>query len=214
MYGLLTKPQCCPTSNGASAAILASEDFVKRHGLESQAIEIMAMEMKSDGPTSFDSDSTIRLVGFDMSKAAADAAYASSGVKPTDIQVIELHDCFSTNELITYEALGLAEVGQGHHLVERKDNTYGGRWVINPSGGLLGKGHPLGATGLAQCTELCWQLRNKSGPRQVPGAKIVLQHNIGKQCLLSVDFQSSIKTRIDWFTLYSRTGRGSHGGHL
>jgi acetyl-CoA acetyltransferase len=114
-----------------------------------------------------------------MSKKAADRAYEEAGVGAEDVDVIELHDCFSANELITYEALGLAEEGEGHKLVEAEDTTYGGRWVVNPSGGLISKGHPLGATGLAQCSELTWQLRGTADKRQVDGAKVGLQHNIG-----------------------------------
>ncbi|XP_059945802.1 sterol carrier protein 2 isoform X3 [Mesoplodon densirostris] len=168
-----------PTSDGAAAAILASEAFVQKHGLKSKAVEILAQEMVTDMPSSFEEKSIIKMVGFDMSKEAARKCYEKSGLRPSDIDVIELHDCFSTNELLTYEALGLCPEGQGGKLVDRGDNTYGGKWVINPSGGLISKGHPLGATGLAQCAELCWQLRGEAGKRQVPGAKIALQHNLG-----------------------------------
>lgn len=182
LYEQLTKPQCCPTSNGAAAVILASERFVREHRLEANAIEVLAMQMKSDQPNTFEPDVSMRqLVGYEMSKKAADAAYAESGLNPDHVQVIELHDCFAPNELITYEALGLVGEGKGHELVDRGDNTYGGKWVVNPSGGLLGKGHPLGATGVAQCVELSWQLRGEAGARQVPNAKIGLQHNIGMQ---------------------------------
>jgi acetyl-CoA acetyltransferase len=114
-----------------------------------------------------------------MSKQAALRAYDEAGVGPQDVQVIELHDCFSANELITYEALGLCGEGEGHKLVEAQDTTYGGRWVVNPSGGLISKGHPLGATGLAQCSELTWQLRGEADKRQVDGVEVALQHNIG-----------------------------------
>ncbi|XP_066863595.1 sterol carrier protein 2 isoform X3 [Kogia breviceps] len=168
-----------PTSDGAAAAILASEAFVQKHGLKSKAVEILAQEMVTDMPSSFEEKSIIKMVGFDMSKEAARKCYEKSGLRPSDIDVIELHDCFSTNELLTYEALGLCPEGQGGKLVDRGDNTYGGKWVINPSGGLISKGHPLGATGLAQCAELCWQLRGEAGKRQVPGAKVALQHNLG-----------------------------------
>jgi acetyl-CoA acetyltransferase len=129
--------------------------------------------------STFDEGSCIKIVGYDMSKEAANRAYAEAGVGPEDVDVIELHDCFSANELITYEALGLAEEGKGHELVDAEDTTYGGRWVVNPSGGLISKGHPLGATGLAQCSELTWQLRGQADKRQVDGAKVALQHNIG-----------------------------------
>uniref|UniRef100_A0A1D5RDT5 Sterol carrier protein 2 n=1 Tax=Macaca mulatta TaxID=9544 RepID=A0A1D5RDT5_MACMU len=165
--------------DGAAAAILASEAFVQKYGLQSKAVEILAQEMMTDLPSSFEEKSVIKMVGFDMSKEAARKCYEKSGLTPNDIDVIELHDCFSTNELLTYEALGLCPEGQGATLVDRGDNTYGGKWVINPSGGLISKGHPLGATGLAQCAELCWQLRGEAGKRQVPGAKVALQHNLG-----------------------------------
>lgn len=137
------------------------------------------MEMATDLPSTFDQKSAIKLVGFDMSKQAADLAYKKANISAKDVQVIELHDCFSANELITYEALGLCPIGKAGELIDSNDNTYGGRYVINPSGGLLSKGHPLGATGLAQCCELSWQLRNQAGNRQVTGAKVALQHNIG-----------------------------------
>ncbi|CAK6441139.1 unnamed protein product [Pipistrellus nathusii] len=179
VFDFLTVLQCCPTSDGAAAAILASEEFVQKYGLQSKAVEILAQEMMTDLPSSFEENSVIKMVGFDMSKEAARKCYEKSGLRPSDIDVIELHDCFSTNELITYEALGLCPEGQGGKLVDRGDNTYGGKWVINPSGGLISKGHPLGATGLAQCAELCWQLRGEAGKRQVPGAKVALQHNLG-----------------------------------
>jgi sterol carrier protein 2 len=122
----------------------------------------------------------IKIVGYDMSKKAAELAYEEAQVGPGDVQVIELHDCFSANELITYEALGLAAEGEGHKLVESEATTYGGSGpVVNPSGGLISKGHPLGATGLAQCSELTWQLRGQADKRQVDGVKVALQHNIG-----------------------------------
>lgn len=179
VYEPLTKLQCCPTSDGAAAAIVASESFVKAHKLESQAVEIIGMEMSTDLPSTFKENSCIKMIGFDMTKNAATKLFEKAQLKPSDVDVVELHDCFSTNELITYEALGLCDVGKGKDLVDSGNNTYGGKYVINPSGGLISKGHPLGATGIAQCAELCWHLRNKAGDRQVPNAKLALQHNIG-----------------------------------
>ncbi|KAI2517152.1 sterol carrier protein 2 [Homo sapiens] len=152
VFDFLTILQCCPTSDGAAAAILASEAFVQKYGLQSKAVEILAQEMMTDLPSSFEEKSIIKMVGFDMSKEAARKCYEKSGLTPNDIDVIELHDCFSTNELLTYEALGLCPEGQGATLVDRGDNTYGGKWVINPSGGLISKGHPLGATGGHSCS--------------------------------------------------------------
>ena len=179
VYDPLTKLQCCPTSDGSGAAILASEDFVKQHGLQAQAVEIAGMAMATDLPSTFDEKSDIKLVGFDMSRQAARKAYEQAGIGPENVQVVELHDCFSANELITYEALGLAPEGKGGQLVLDGATTYGGRWVVNPSGGLISKGHPLGATGLAQCAELNWQLRGLAEKRQVEGAQAAIQHNIG-----------------------------------
>jgi len=176
----LTKLQCSPTSDGSAAAIVASERFVDEHGLWDRAIEIAGQSMVTDLSSTFADDTDcIKIVGADMSREAARQAYEEAEVSAEDVDVIELHDCFSANELITYEALGLAAEGEGHKLVENEDTTYGGRWVVNPSGGLISKGHPLGATGLAQCSELTWQLRGQADKRQVDGAKVALQHNIG-----------------------------------
>ena len=177
----LTKLQCSPTSDGAAAAVVASERFVEEHDLWEQAVEIAGQSMVTDLQSSFDEDTDcIRIVGYDMSRLAAERAYEEAEVAPEEVQVIELHDCFSANELITYEALGLAPEGEGHKLVEAQATTYGGEGpVVNPSGGLISKGHPLGATGLAQCSELSWQLRGEAGERQVEGVRNALQHNIG-----------------------------------
>lgn len=179
IYGPLTKLQCSPTSDGAGAAILASESFVDRHGLAHQAVELVGQTMVTDLTSTFEDKSAITLVGSDMTRTAAAIVYEQAGIGPDDVDVIELHDCFSTNELLTYEALGLCAEGDGGKLIDNDETTYGGRWVVNPSGGLISKGHPLGATGLAQCAELTWQLRGTADERQVHGAKVALQHNIG-----------------------------------
>jgi sterol carrier protein 2 len=179
IFGPLTKLQCCPTSDGSAAAIVASEDFVQKHGLESQAVEILGMAMTTDMASSFEEKSMMKMVGADMTRKAAEKVFEQSGLGPEDLDVVELHDCFSTNEMITYEGLGLCAEGKGGEFVDSGANTYGGRVVVNPSGGLISKGHPLGATGLAQCAELCWQLRGLAEDRQVEGAKAALQHNLG-----------------------------------
>ncbi len=179
VYEPLTKLQCCPTSDGAGAAILASEAFVRKHGLEARAVEILGMAMTTDFPSSFEEKSDIKLVGSEMTHSAAEKVYRQSGFGPENVDVVELHDCFSCNELISYEALGLCPEGKGGEFVDSGANTYGGRVVVNPSGGLISKGHPLGATGLAQCAELNWQLRGEAEARQVEGARIALQHNLG-----------------------------------
>ncbi len=177
----LTKLQCSPTSDGSAAAVIASERFVDENDLWDKAIEIAGQSMVTDLSDVFADDTDcIRIVGAGMSKKAADEAYAEAGSDASEIDVCELHDCFSANELITYEALGFADEGEGHKLVEAEATTYGGDGpVVNPSGGLISKGHPLGATGLAQCSELTWQLRGDADARQVDGAKTALQHNIG-----------------------------------
>ncbi|KXX61288.1 lipid-transfer protein [Rhodococcus sp. LB1] len=179
IYGPLTKLQCSPTSDGAGAVVVVSEEFADKHDLAGQAVEIVGQSMVTDLPSTFEDRSAISLVGADMTRTAAARVYEQAGIGPDDIDVIELHDCFSTNELLTYEALGLCGEGEGGKLVDNDDTTYGGRWVVNPSGGLISKGHPLGATGLAQCSELTWQLRGTADKRQVDGAAVALQHNIG-----------------------------------
>ena len=158
---------CSPTSDGSAAAILASERFVEKHGLSDQAVEITGQAMVTDVPGTFESRSAISSSAAGMSKLAAQKVYDQAGIGPDDVDVIELHDCFATNELLTYEALQLCGEGEGGKLIDNDDTTYGGRWVVNPSGGLISKGHPLGATGLAQCSELTWQLRGKADKRQV-----------------------------------------------
>jgi len=178
IYGVLTRLQCCPPTCGAAAAVLVSESFAKKHGLRTD-VAILGQAMSTDFSSTFDTGSMIKAVGFDMSRAAADSVYAQAGIGPQDIDVCELHDCFTANEVISYEALGFAPEGGAEKFILDGDNTYGGAVVCNPSGGLLAKGHPLGATGLAQCAELVEQLRGQCGPRQVPDARLALQHNIG-----------------------------------
>jgi sterol carrier protein 2 len=178
VFDPLTKLQCCPTSDGSGAAIVASEAFVDSHGLRGQAVEILGMNMTTDFKSSF-SGSMIQMVGSDMTKAGANKLYESTGFGPENVDVVELHDCFSANELITYEALGLCPEGKAGEFIDSEAQTYGGQVVVNPSGGLISKGHPLGATGLAQCAELTWQLRGTADKRQVADAKIALQHNLG-----------------------------------
>ncbi len=177
VFDPLTRYQCCPPTCGAAAAILCSDDFAKRHGV-SNAVYIAAQSMTTDYASSF-GDSMIKMIGYDMAAAAAKQVYEKSGIGPEGVQVVELHDCFTANELLTYEALGLCKEGEAEKFIEAGDNTYGGKYVTNPSGGLLSKGHPLGATGLAQCAELVWQLRGQADKRQVPNAKVALQHNLG-----------------------------------
>jgi sterol carrier protein 2 len=178
IYGVLTRLQCCPPTCGAAAAILVSEKFARQHGIDT-SVSILGQAMVTDYNSTFKADSMIKAVGYDMSRDAARSVYEQAGIGPDELDVVELHDCFTANELISYEALGLAPEGGAEQFIWDGDNTYGGKVVTNPSGGLLSKGHPLGATGLAQCTELVEQLRGRSGKRQVEGARLALQHNIG-----------------------------------
>ena len=176
--GVLTRLMACPPTCGAAAAIICSEAFARKHGI-SGAVRIRAQAMTTDAPAVFDARDMREVVGFGMSREAARQVYEAAGIGPEDIDVVELHDCFAQNELITYEALGLCGLGESERFICDGDNTYGGKVVTNPSGGLLSKGHPLGATGLAQCTELVQQLRGTAEARQVSGARLALQHNLG-----------------------------------
>ncbi|TAJ67694.1 lipid-transfer protein [Variovorax sp.] len=176
--GVMTRLMACPPTCGAAAAIVCSAGFAQRHGLD-RSVRIKAQAMTTDKPVSFEARDMREVVGFSMAREAAQKVYEAAGVGPQDIDVVELHDCFAHNELISYEALGLCPVGGAEKFVVDGDNTYGGQVVTNPSGGLLSKGHPLGATGLAQCTELVEQLRGTADKRQVEGARLALQHNLG-----------------------------------
>lgn len=176
--GVMTRLMACPPTCGSAAAILVSNDFANRHGLRKD-IRILAQAMTTDTASTFAAGDMMQLVGYDMAAAAAKAVYTAADLGPEDIDVIELHDCFAHNELITYEALGLCPEGGAAQFIADGDNSYGGRYVTNPSGGLLSKGHPLGATGLAQCYELTHQLRGTADARQVEGARTALQHNLG-----------------------------------
>ncbi|HWS74407.1 MAG TPA: lipid-transfer protein [Quisquiliibacterium sp.] len=176
--GVMTRLMACPPTCGAAAAIVCSAEFARRHGLDS-GVRIAAQAMTTDRPIAFEARDMREVVGFDMARSAARQVYEAAGIGPGDVDVVELHDCFAQNELLSYEALGLCPEGGAERFVCDGDNTYGGAVVTNPSGGLLSKGHPLGATGLAQCTELVQQLRGTAERRQVEGARLALQHNLG-----------------------------------
>ncbi|MBW8811840.1 MAG: lipid-transfer protein [Caulobacterales bacterium] len=178
IYGPLTRYQCCPPTCGAAAAVIVSADYARRKGL-SGLVEVAGQAMTTDRASTFDPPSMMKVVGYDLAQEASRQVYEQAGVGPQDVQVVELHDCFTAAELITYESLGLCPEGGAEQFIEDGDNTYGGRVVVNPSGGLLSKGHPLGATGLAQCYELVGQLRATAEARQVEGVTHALQHNIG-----------------------------------
>lgn len=177
IYGdFMTRLMACPPTCGAGAVIVCSESFVERHGVPAP-VEIVAQVMATDTQESW--NNAMNLAGSDMTRRAAKQVFELAEIEPDDVDVIELHDCFTPNEVLRYESLGLCEVGGATDFVARGDNTYGGKFVVNPSGGLMSKGHPIGATGLGQCTELAWQLRGTAGDKQVPSARLGLQHNIG-----------------------------------
>ena len=177
LYGAnLPRLMSCPPTCGAAAAVVCSAAFARRHGIR-DCVEIIGQAMTTDTPETW--TDPISLIGVDMTRRAAYEVYEQTGLGPEDVQVVELHDCFTPNEVITYEALGFCAEGEATGFIADGDNTYGGRFVVNPSGGLMSKGHPIGATGLAQCFELCTQLRGNAGARQVDGAQIALQHNLG-----------------------------------
>jgi|Hof3ISUMetaT_23_FD_contig_91_459990_length_6934_multi_4_in_0_out_0_7 acetyl-CoA acetyltransferase len=176
--GVMTRLMACPPTCGAAAVVLCSEAYALRHGLD-RSVSIAGQALTTDGAETFKSGDMRDVAGYSMSRAAARKAYEMAGIGAQDVHVVELHDCFAQNELLTYESLGLCPEGGAQKFVDDGDNTYGGKYVVNPSGGLLSKGHPIGATGLAQCTELVQQLRGRAEQRQVEGARIALQHNVG-----------------------------------
>ncbi|HEX6704673.1 MAG TPA: beta-ketoacyl synthase N-terminal-like domain-containing protein [Albitalea sp.] len=184
----LTKLQCCPPTCGAAAAVVVSADYASRHGLSGRSVAIAGQALTTDAGASFEAGDMIAGVGADMTRRAARSAYRQAGIGADELHVVELHDCFTPNEVISYEALGLCPEGGAERFIRDGANTYGGRVVTNPSGGLLSKGHPLGATGLAQVAEIVWQLRGEAGERQVPGARLGLAHNvgIGGACVVTV----------------------------
>jgi acetyl-CoA acetyltransferase len=176
--GVMTRLMACPPTCGAAAAIVVSERYARKHGLDT-TVRVIGQAMTTDTPSTFDSHDMMRVVGYDMTEAAAAQVYEQTGIGAADVDVVELHDCFAHNEMITYEGLGLCAEGGAPKFIADGDNSYGGQVVTNPSGGLLSKGHPLGATGLAQCYELTRQLRGTAGATQVEGARTALQHNLG-----------------------------------
>ena len=163
---------------GGGDPLLATSS--RRSTASRSPVYIAAQAMTTDYASSFEEQSMIKMVGYDMAEGGAKKVYEQGRPRARrTCDVVELHDCFTANELLTYEALGLCKEGEAEKFIWDGDNTYGGKFVTNPSGGLLSKGHPLGATGLAQCTELVWQLRGRPTSARSPGAKVALQHNLG-----------------------------------
>ncbi len=176
--GVMTRLMACPPTCGAAAAILCSEEAANKYGLDKR-VWIAGQAMTTDAADTFESGDLRRVIGYGMAERAANMLYEATGIGAEDVDVVELHDCFAHNELVVYEALGLCPEGGAAKFIDDGDNSYGGRFVVNPSGGLLSKGHPIGATGLAQCFELTQQLRHAADARQVEGARVALQHNLG-----------------------------------
>ncbi|MBB6427896.1 acetyl-CoA acetyltransferase [Sphingopyxis sp. JAI128] len=171
-----TKLMCSINVDGAAAAIVTSEAFARRHGLMNRAVRVRAAAMLAsvftdmeDGLTDFN----------EVTRETAKQAYEAAGLGVEDIDLIELHDCFATAELLHYENLGLCGKGESGALIDSGETALGGRLPVNVSGGLLSKGHPLGATGIANLYEICLHLRDEAGQRQVEGARIGLAHIVG-----------------------------------
>ena len=165
---------CCPTGDGAAAAVIASAD--KARQFTTHPIKVAASVLTSDPYTEHD------LAMFDvntLTRNAAQEAYKLAGITARDVNVVELHDCFATAELVHYENLGLCPEGEAHHWLDEGKFDIGGQVPVNASGGLISRGHPLGATGVCGIAEISWQLRGQAGGRQVEGAKIGLAHVIG-----------------------------------
>ena len=165
---------CCPTGDGAAAAVLMSAEKARQH--TTNPVWVAASALTSDpwqerNPTMFDVNTVTR--------NAAKQAYDQAGIGPEDLSQVELHDCFATAELIHYENLGLCGDGEAGEFIDRGDPWVGGRIPVNASGGLLSKGHPLGATGVANIVEIMWHLRGQAGERQVENSKVGLAHVIG-----------------------------------
>lgn len=169
----LTLMQCCPTGDGAAAVIVVSEAGRKRFGLP--AVKIAASVLHSGQATGGFRD----MLRPEITYHCASDAYEIAGLGSKNVDVVELHDAFTIAELVYYEALGLCEPGGSPAYFRAGKSTYGGETVVNPSGGLLSKGHPVGASGVAQAVEMYWQLTGVAGARQVPGAKVGLSHVTG-----------------------------------
>ncbi|HHC09164.1 MAG TPA: thiolase family protein [Actinobacteria bacterium] len=168
-FGLL---DCSPVSDGAAAVVLATGDWVRRHGEQSRAIRLRASALRTGKVETAPSSMTFE----ELTRDTANDAYEAAGVGPEDIDFAEVHDCFTIAEVLRIEGLGLWEQGTYPAAVERGEADLGGRLPVNPSGGLLGKGHPLAATGVAQVVELVKQLRGDAGSRQIDGARVGIAH--------------------------------------
>jgi len=169
----LTLFQCCPTGDGAAAVVVASETFARRKGLP--AVQVLASILHSGKATTGFRD----MLRPEITMDSAREAYEAAGLGPGDLDVVELHDAFTIAELIYYEALSLCERGNSAAYLREGSSTYGGKTVVNPSGGLLAKGHPVGASGVAQVVEMFWHLTGQAGARQVPDARVGLTHVTG-----------------------------------
>lgn len=166
----LTLLQCCPIADGAAAAVLGPARGVGRD------VRVRASALRAGASWGVSSSN---VWGYDVVAATATEAYEQAGLGVADLDVLEVHDAFTIGEIVTLEALGLAEVGMGGQLAESRHTWLGGPQPVNPSGGLLSRGHPLGCTGLAQVAEVVWQLRGEAGERQRPDARIGLVETMG-----------------------------------
>lgn len=170
----LTLLQCCPNGDGAAAVVLGTEAAAKKWG-RTPLIRVAATTLRTGGPRLVEADMASSPLTIELAKEA----YAQAGIGPEDLDVVELHDAFTIGELVHYENLGLCPRGEGGKFLDSGATELGGKVAVSPSGGLLSKGHPLGATGLAQVYEVVTQLRGEAGKRQQPDAKVGLTHTMG-----------------------------------
>ena len=183
LLGRLRRSYVSGPSCGAAAVVLTTPRFAVLHGLR-DGVLLAAQALESDEPG--DADESTGAFSTSATRRVAERVYESAGVDPADIDVAEVHDCCAGDELVSCAALGLCADDDIERFVRSGANTYGGKVVVSPSGGSLSLGHAAGATGLAQICELVWQLRDEAGPRQVPGARIALQHNGGPDGAIAV----------------------------
>jgi acetyl-CoA C-acetyltransferase len=167
---------CCPTTDGAAAAIVCSKELAKRFRSDPIWIKGLGLAVTSGTPYM---KPGFAYTGFPATTQAAQAAYEQAGVTPRDIDLAEVHDCFTITEILNYEDLGFCKRGEGGHFVAEGRASIGGELPVNPSGGLKSFGHPIGATGIRMLYEVCQHLWNKAGARQVKGAELGLAHNLG-----------------------------------
>jgi acetyl-CoA acetyltransferase len=170
---------CCPNAEGGSAAILVNSRKFKRTKAVIVAASVLTSSMFGSPGTDVGMGTIMTPINPDRTEAAAKEAYELAGLGPEDLDLVETHDAFASAEISHYERLGLCGKGEGGRLIDEGVTAINGKIPVNPSGGLMSRGHPVGATALAQAAEIVWQLRGEAGPRQIPHARVGLAHTLG-----------------------------------